>query len=128
MVARLAGFPSVVRAGATVTGTLVLTNSGGAPVTLSENGCKPRWTVGLRNGSIDAVPAAPANCAPGGVVVPPGESRLPAPVHVTYSHCGGSAPPPCPTAGGMPPLPSGRYDVVVELLTIGVPPRPITVQ
>ena len=76
MTARLELPSTRLRAGSTVHGKLVLTNSGDLPVDLNQ-GCTPKWEVVLGRGPRPPGVAFTLDCGVEPFVVKPGTSKLP---------------------------------------------------
>lgn len=121
-------------AGATVHGTLVVTNHTHTTFNLT-HGCRPHWGVGLGSSTIPFSPAFTTECASAPLLVPPGVNRLPFTLFVTYLRClmsgTGSTPdfPACVNGNQMPPLPPGRYQaqLVSETPALSAAPVEVTV-
>ena len=120
------------RAGTTIHGDLVVTNSTGSAIDLRDpHGCTPGYAVGLTNAALSAAnaPGFAAVCGLAALTLPPGTTRFPIDVITTYSGCtngptpvdGSDSLPRC-TTGGPPRLPSGRYVAVLYGLSLALPP------
>jgi hypothetical protein len=107
-------------AGPTVTGTLVVDNNTGKPITLptDAHGCQLLWRIALTNASIPPNTAFKAECYRPAKPLASGENRFPFTLVTTYITCTSVA-----GSGGCPPLPPGRYTAVLVSST-GVDPFP----
>ncbi len=103
-----------VRAGATVHGSLVLTNRSGAPVDLKTT-CTPKWQVVLGSGKEPPGVAFSLECGVDPFIVKVGTTKLPFTLSTSYPGCAPDAAsvsrdlPRCRANGRPPPLPRGRY-------------------
>jgi hypothetical protein len=103
-----------VRAGATVHGSLVLTNHSGAPVDLKTT-CTPKWQVVLGSGKEPPGVAFSQECGVDPFIVKAGTTQLPFTLSTSYAGCAPDAAsvsrdlPRCRANGRPPPLPRGRY-------------------
>jgi len=122
---------TVVRAGTTIQGDLVVTNASGTAIDLRDpHGCTPDYAVGLANASLPATnaPGFAAVCGSAALVLPPGTTRFPIGVMTMYSGCtngptpsgGGGGFPRC-TSTGPPALPSGGYVAVLYGSSLALP-------
>lgn len=102
--------------GSTVGGALVVTDHTDRSYNLTQ-GCRPYWAVGLQSATIPFNPAVPAICGLSPFWIHPGDNRLPFTLAVRYQACSsgpsGAAMAPCGGGGALPPLPPGRYQVVL---------------
>jgi hypothetical protein len=110
-----------IRAGATVTGHLVIDNNSGAPLRLlsgGREGCTPKWAFVLANHEFPAGFAFTTECGAKPLVIKPGTNRFAFRLRASYGHCGGlgargPVKPAClPPAIVLPPLPAGNYKAV----------------
>ena len=106
-----------VRAGTTIAGTLIVTNTSPNPINLTET-CEPAYAVVVQNRAIRQEPAFTASCSSQPLILHPGTNRFPIAVATTYFGClqpGGSSVTPMPkcTANGPQPLPVGIYRTVL---------------
>lgn len=123
---------TVARAGTTIHGNLVVTNTSGSAIDLRDrHGCTPGYAVGLTNAGLPAAnaPGFSAVCGTAALTLPPGTTRFPIEVITTYFGCtngptpsGGSHGLPQCINGGPPPLPSGRYVAVLYGSSLALPP------
>lgn len=129
---------TVVRAGTTVPGDLVVTNSSGSTIELRDaHGCTPGLAVGLTNATLPAAdaPGFAAVCGAAAIVLPLGTTMLPIEVTTSYSGCANGPTPaggrgdrfPRCIDGGPPPLPAGRYVAVLYGLSLALPPATVWV-
>lgn len=121
-----------VTAGALIKGTLVIVNSGHAPVNLN-HGCRPQYALVLTNRQIPARIAFPADCSTAPLVIAPGQNRFAVTLATSYLSCtpAGSRPsatsPAC-LGGQTPPLPAGGYQAILVGAGLPLPaPRPVPV-
>jgi hypothetical protein len=120
-------------AGSTVNGSLVVTNHTNETFNLTQ-GCRPNWVVGLQSGSVRFVPGFTLECGGDPFFVPPGVSRLPFKLTVTYQGCSMDPQaatadfPACISGDQMPPLPPGAYEAVLVSGTSALSAPPVDVQ
>ena len=120
-----------VVAGATIEGTLTVTNRDRHPVDLLYRGCRPSYGVAMTNGSAWTSPLFILPCNPHPLVMEPRANKFPVSVVTSYNEC---MPRGVPLQGGRrcvgrdgttpPPLPPGKYWVVLVGLTLALPPSP----
>ena len=122
--------------GSTDAGWLVVTNSTGAAINLTERdrGCQPKLGFTLVNNDLapqgSAGGAFTADCSGAPFIIKPGVNRFPTGVFAIYAGCGGTAAPgfmqpvPCPANGSVAGLPAGRYTTALAGLTQFVPLPP----
>jgi hypothetical protein len=123
---------TVARAGTTIQGDLVVTNTSGSAIDLRDrHGCTPGYAVGLTNAALPAAnaPGFAAVCGSAALTLPPGTTRFPIEVITTHFGCtngptpsGGSDRFPRCITGGPPPLPSRRYVAVLYGSSLALPP------
>jgi len=106
-----------VRAGQSMTGTLVITSTASGPINLTKQ-CEPSLQVVIGNRSVRQQPAFDAMCTNHPLRIYPGTNRFPITVTTRYFACtqpGGSSAPSLPACGadGPPPLPPGRYRTIL---------------
>ena len=125
-----------VGSGGLLDGFVVIDNPTNQSLSILDNGCAPKWTVVLTNGSVPPVAVFRMDCQLGPLVIPPGESRLAVSIRASYSSCSGDKAtdwmPKCADSppGGPPGLPPGQYLAVLggNIPGIPVPPQvPVTV-
>jgi hypothetical protein len=123
---------TATRAGMNIQGDLVVTNASGSAIELRDpHGCMPGYAVGLTNAMLPAAnaPGFAAVCRLAPLTLPPGTTKFPIEVITTYFGCtngpspsGGNDRLPRCTAGGPPPLTSGRYVAVLYGSSLALPP------
>ncbi len=105
-----------VRAGASFTGTLVVSNHGSTAINLTRR-CRPQFGVVLENAEHPPDAAFTDMCSLAPMLMAPGDNQLPVRVGTSYSSCSrGPAAVPMPTCGPggeIPSLPAGRYSAVL---------------
>lgn len=108
---------SKVRAGTSITGTLIVTNASPVPINLTLR-CRPDFAVVISNPIIKQEPAFTTPCSSQPMFLHAGANRYPVSVTTTYLSClqpGGRSVAPireC-TKEGPPPLPAGIYRTVL---------------
>ena len=118
-----------VAAGANIEGTLTVTNRDRHPVELLYHGCRPSYGADLTNGSVGSSTVLILPCDPHPLVMEPGTNRFPVSVFTRYNECMPRVVPlqgrrRCvgPDGTTPPPLPPGKYWVVLVGLTLALPP------
>ncbi len=105
-----------VRAGASFTGTLVVSNHGNTAINLTRR-CRPQFAVVLENAQHPPDAAFTEICSNAPMLMAPGDNQLPVRVRTNYSSCSqGPAAVPMPTCGPggeIPSFPAGRYAAVL---------------
>ena len=109
---------TTIRAGHSVHGTAIITNSSSASILVQGWSCDQWLYVGLANKHITYDPAVPTSACSNSVTLKPGKNRVPITLTTMYQVCGagtqkGTVQVPHCTKSGMPALPKGRYHVVV---------------
>jgi hypothetical protein len=129
---------TVARAGTTIRGDLVVTNSSGSAIELRDpHGCTPGYTLGLTNASLPTAnaPGFAAVCGYAALVLPPGTTKFPIEAITTYMGCtnGPQRPGPgvqmprCLPHGGPPSLPPGRYVALLFGSSLALPQATVQV-
>lgn len=107
--------------GTLIIGTLVVTYRGRAPINLTHR-CQPQYAVVVTNDRFPPAAAFSNVCSLEPFIIKPGENRLAVTVYTTYLQCSQVASqatrqsPACLDGGegGMPSLPPGGYEAVLE--------------
>jgi hypothetical protein len=114
-----------IRAGHTVYGVALVTNSSSKSIRVQTWECDQWLLVGLANKDVPYDPAVAISACSDAIILEPGVNRVPITVSTMYQECAGGPPtgkkidiPWCPKTG-MPALPKGTYHVVV--ITNGIP-------
>lgn len=128
--------PATIVSGGSVEAALVIDNNTSEELTITANGCGPKWALVLTNDGHPPASAFRDDCGPA-LVVPVGQSRLVQSVVASERECSAepandSSIPTC-IDNRMPPLPPGDYQAVLVGLSSdplpGVPlPEPVDVQ
>lgn len=116
-----------VETGAALEGFVVIDNPTNESLNILDNGCAPKWTVVLTNGSVPPLAVFRMDCQAGPLVIPPGESRLTVSILASYNSCTADnatdgmpicldSPP-----GGPPGFPPGQYFAVLGGNIPGIP-------
>jgi hypothetical protein len=133
--ARIELTSTTVVAGGTISGEVVVENRGDETVRLLDSGCQAKWTVALVGGDgVSHEAAFPSDCDPEPFTFPPGPTRLPFTVPVTYDTCtpsasAGSGTLQClPPPDIMPPLPAGRYEARLVSTSPSLTAAPVAVE
>jgi hypothetical protein len=117
---------TVVVAGGTIAGALIVDNESGGPIHMPM--CAG-WEVQIANDEVPAQAAWVAKCGPGPVLAA-GRHQYPFTATATY-RCGPKPPPTGPCGdNGPPPLPSGDYRAVFVQIDMPIPvpaPAPVRV-
>ncbi len=127
--------PRTIVAGSTRKGVLVVRNRSGAPIdlrALTPGGCTPKFTVALTSRAYPATFAFTTECGARPFVIEPGRNRLPFALSTSQHTCSQTPQPGiprCAADGGLPPLPAGRYRVVLGGSQLALPaPAPLKVR
>jgi hypothetical protein len=133
-------FPSATMAtGTTMNGFLVVNNTSGETVSITDPGCTSKWGVVLSNDRLPAAPAFTMDCPQGApMLLSPGETSLPFFFTAEYQECSNdttrdtSQVPTMVSCLGsppaMPPLPADQYMAVFGGSIPGVaPPAPFPI-
>jgi hypothetical protein len=110
-----------VTAGTPIIGALVVTYRGHAPINLSHR-CRPQYAVVVTNRRFPQAAGFSSACSLEPFIIKPGANRLAVTVYTTYLQCSQvtsqatKSSPACLDGGegGMPSLPPGRYEAVLE--------------
>lgn len=131
---------TTVRAGEPIKGVLVLTNSTSQTITVNQCAFDAWFVAGLTSKINTQILSYPATngvgCSPR-LRFGPGQKQYPFTIHTTYTSCqaggqaGTASDPACTSTGTEPPLPAGRYDANVQVVS-GLPagtrlPQPVEV-
>jgi hypothetical protein len=81
--------------------------------------CEPSFEVVLSNGHFTNSIGFSADCSTRSFIIATGTNRFSIAVFTSYNGCskegsGTVSQPRCPSSGGLPPLPLGRYKTVIE--------------
>jgi hypothetical protein len=120
---------TVVPAGTTVHGSVVVVNrTGHAVALLDPHGCRPSMGVAVTSATIAPGAAFSTECIGQPLVLGTGTTRYPVDVITTYPGCvpaasgdASSATPACLPGGGPPDLPAGSYHAVLVGLELALP-------
>jgi hypothetical protein len=108
---------TTIRAGHSIHGTAILTNSSSKSIFVQGFNCGQWLFVGLASKKVSYDPAVATSACSNSVTLKPGANRVPITVSTQYQVCAQTGPgtievPRCSKVG-MPALPKGRYHVVV---------------
>jgi len=127
---------TTIEAGSSEQGTLVVTNTTGAPIALidfTSHHCTPKFSVELSNDAVPSMPFFTDDCRADPFIVQAGENRYAFTISARHRFCtndGASGLAPRCAPDGLPALPAGEYRAVLYGSELPLPPPepvPVTV-
>jgi hypothetical protein len=119
------------KAGAVIGGNLVVTNRNRYPVALLYHGCRPAYGIDLTNGAAGSSQLFLLPCNPHPLVITPGTNKFRVSLVTSYNDCVPAGVPlqasrRCLGRDGTtpPPLPPGKYWMVLVGVDLALPPSP----